>query len=265
MSLYSATMQKRFAAQSVIGDVLRVQGGAPRRSALARLFGLTPVGDDSMSWYLGAKGEIVVGSFLAKLPPDWTVFRAVPADSARTDIDHLVIGPGGIFTITTKNHAGDIRVGRTTLQVDSQPVSYLQHAESEAERVTSLVRERMPLVAPVQPVLVFVDPSLLTIEQKPPQVKVLDAMDLCPWLIRLHPVLSAGEVQEVADLLDSPQVWHALPDTTPEDVQERFTELDARLRSAGIRRLSWGVLAAAAAIAAGFGVLQLIAAATAAG
>lgn len=265
MTLYSATMHKRFAAQSVIGDLLRVQGSARRRSALARLFGLSPLGADSMSWYLGAKGEIVVGSFLAKLPPDWTVFHAVPAESARSEIDHLVIGPGGIFTITTKNHAVDIRVGRNTLQVDSQPVSYLQNAESEAERVTSLVRERMPLVAPVQPVLVFVDPRLLTIEQKPEQVKVLDAMDLCPWLIRLHPVLTAGEVQEVADLLDSPQVWRALPDSTAEDVQERFAELDVRLRSAGIRRLTWGVVAAAAAIAAGFGVLQLIEAATAAG
>ncbi|TFC93636.1 MULTISPECIES: nuclease-related domain-containing protein [Cryobacterium] len=265
MTLYSATMHKRFAAQSVFADLLRVRGSSSRRSSLARLFGLSPLGADSMSWYLGAEGEIVVGSFLAKLPPDWTVFHAVPADSTRSETDHLVIGPGGIFTITSKNHAVDIRVGRNTLQVDSQPVSYLQNAEAEAERVTNLVRERMPLVAPVQPVLVFVDPGLLTIEAKPVQVKVLNALDLCPWLIRLHPVLTAGEVQEVADLLDSPQVWRALPDSTPEAVQERFTELDVRLRSAGRRWLTWAVIAAIAAIAAGFGVLQLITAATAAG
>jgi hypothetical protein len=200
MTLDSATMQ--------------VQGNAPHRSRFARFFGRSPFGSDNMSWYLGAKGEIVVGSILATLPPEWTALHIVPVRSATAEIDHLVIGPGGIFTITTKHHPlGDIRVARDTLQVDGESVPYLRNAEFEAERVTSLVQERMPLVAPVQPVIVFADPRLLTIEQKPEQVKVLDAEDLRPWLVRLHPVLSAGEVQEMADLLDSPQVWRALTTT----------------------------------------------------
>ena len=262
MTVDSATMQERLAAQSVIEQLLRVRGSGPNRSRFARFFGLSPLGADSMSWYLGAKGEIVVGSILATLPPDWTALHAVPIGSATAEIDHLVVGPGGIFTITTKHHpSNDIRVGRNTLQVDGESVPYLRNAEYEAERVTNLVRERMPLVAPVQPVIVFVDPRLLTIEQRPEQVKVLDSEDLRRWLVRLHPVLSAGEVQEVADLLDNPHVWRALPDTTPDDLSEHFAALDTRVRSAGIRRMLWGLFAATGTIAAGYVVIQLVEAA----
>ena len=264
MTLDSATMQGGLAAQSVTEQLLRVQGSAALRSRSARFFGLSPLGADSMSWYLGAKGEIVVGSILATLPPDWTVLHAVPIGSANAEIDHLVVGPGGIFTITTKHHPrNDIRVGRTTLQVDGEPVPFLRNAEYEAERITNLVRERMPLVAPVQPVIVFVQPRLLTIEQRPVQVKVLDAENVRAWLMRLHPVLSAGEVQEVADILDSPHVWRALPETTPDDLRDRFTELDQRVRSTGIRRMLWGLFAAAGTVAAGYAVFQLVEAALA--
>jgi len=264
MTSDSAMMLEKFAAQSVIELLLQVQGSVPRRSRFARFVGLSPLGADSMSWYLGAKGEIVVGSMLATLPPEWTVLHAVPIGSSNSEIDHLVVGPGGIFTITTKNHPRtEICVGRNTLQIDGEAVSYLRNAEYEAERVTILVRDRMPLVAPVQPVLVFVDPRLFTIEHKPEQVKVLAAEDLRAWLVRLHPVLSAGEVQEVADLLDSPHVWRALPDTTPDDLSERFSELDAQVRSAGIRRMLWGLFAGVGAVAAGYVTFRLVEAALA--
>ena len=272
MTLDSATMQGSSAAQPAIEQRLRTQGNVPHRSRFARYFGFSPLGADSKSWYLGAKGEIVVGSILATLPPDWTVLHAVPSGSTNTEIDHLVVGPGGIFTITTKHHPRhDIRVGRDTLQIDGGAVPYLRTAESAAERVTNLVRERMPLVAPVQPVIVFVDPRLLTVEQRPEQVKVLNAEDLRAWLVRLHPVLSAGEVQEVADILDSPHVWRALPDATsdatsdatPGDLSRRFAATGTRARSAGIRRMSWGLFAAAGTIAAGYVVFQFIEAALA--
>ena len=259
MTLDSATMRESAAAQFVTGQPPQVQGRFPHRSRFARVFGFASPGTESMSWYLGAEGGIVVDSILATLPPEWTVLQAVAIGSPNAEIDHLVIGPGGIFTITTKHKViGDIRIGRNTLRIDGETVPYLRSAEFEAERITSLVRERMPLLAPVQPVIVFVDPRILTIEQKPAQVKVLDAEDLRRWLVRLHPVLSAGEVQEVADLFDSPDIWRPLPDSAPDELGESVAPLDAPGRSAGIQRMLWVLLAAALTIAVGYVVLQLI-------
>ncbi|MBG6212216.1 hypothetical protein RCH23_000129 [Cryobacterium sp. CAN_C3] len=45
---------------------------------------------------------------LSKLGPEWTVLHAVPVGSGSSDIDHVVIGPAGVFTINTKNHTGKI-------------------------------------------------------------------------------------------------------------------------------------------------------------
>lgn len=66
-------MGERIAAQSVIEELLRQHVGRPDRTAFARIFGYSPLGADSVSWYLGAKGEMEVGRILAALPPEWTV------------------------------------------------------------------------------------------------------------------------------------------------------------------------------------------------
>jgi hypothetical protein len=266
MTLDSATMRERFAAQSVIEELLRVQGATPPRSRLARMFGKSPLSADSLSWYVGAKGEIVVGSLLETLPPEWTVFHAIPLGASNSNIDHLIVGPGGIFTINTQHHSGqEIWVGKRAMTVGGQTVHCLTNAEFEAERVTTLVRGRMPLLAPVQPVVALLDPKQLTIAEKPDQVKVIDAHDLRRWLVNLHPVLSAGEVQEVADLIDSPHNWRELPEATPEDLMKRFSALDARVRAAGIRRVLWVLLAGATAIGGSYLALRVLDAVLSAG
>lgn len=218
MTKDSSAMRRRFPAQSVLEQLLHDQGNMPPLSWRARLFGGSPLGVDGMPRYLGAKGAITVGTLLETLPPEWVVFHAIPVAGRHSDTDHLVVGPGGIFTVNTMHHGGstrrhglDVWVGKRVMLVAGRKVPHLRNSEFAAERVTNLVRERMPLLTPVQPVIALVDPRRLTISDKPEQVKVIDARDLCRWLVRLHPVLSAGEVQEVSDLVDSPNTWRPLP------------------------------------------------------
>ncbi len=145
-------MGEQFAAQSVIEELLRHHAGTPKRNAFGRFFGYSPLDADSVSWYLGAKGEIEVGKVLATLPPEWTVFHDLPIGKKGSDIDHLVIGPGGIVTINTKNHSGKkIWVAGQTLMVSGQKVPYIRNADFEANRVTALLRERMPQLQAAQP------------------------------------------------------------------------------------------------------------------
>ncbi|TFC17944.1 NERD domain-containing protein [Cryobacterium algoritolerans] len=265
MTTDSSAVRQRFPAQSVIEQLLYEQGSMPPLSWLARLFGGSPLGVEGVPRYLGAKGEITVGALLETLPPEWIVFHAIPIAGRNSDIDHLVVGPGGIFTITSMCHVGatrhsaDVWVGKRIMLVAGRKVSHLRDSECEAERVTHLVRERMPLLTPVQPVIALVDPKRLTIADKPEQVKVIDAQDLRRWLVKLHPVLSAGEVQEVSDLVDSPNTWRPLPlPTADDDLMERFTALDAQVRSAGIRRLLWVLVGAATAIGVSIVVLHAL-------
>lgn len=59
----------------------------------------------------GAVAEEQVGALLDTLPPErWRVIH--DASLGRGNVDHIAIGPPGLFTIETKSHPGPIRVGR---------------------------------------------------------------------------------------------------------------------------------------------------------
>jgi hypothetical protein len=59
----------------------------------------------------GARGEEHVGSLLDELAgPTWRIIH--DASMGRGNIDHIVIGAPGVFTIETKSHPGPVRVGR---------------------------------------------------------------------------------------------------------------------------------------------------------
>jgi hypothetical protein len=240
VTLDPPAMRNRIAAQLVIEHLLSRQTAVPPRTRLARLFGSSPLCPESVNWYHGAQGEITVGRLLATLPADWTVFHAVPIGKNHTDIDHILVGPGGIFTISTQHHYGKhIWVGSRTVTVSGHKRAYLPAAEHEAERVTTVLRERMPLVAPVQPVIALVDAKQITFRDKPAQVKVVDARGLISWLERLQPVLSDDEIAEAVVILDSPATWCEHPAEAAADVMSRFATLDGQVRRARIRRVLW--------------------------
>ncbi len=241
-------MRDRTAGQAVIAEFLREQALVPPRTAVARLFGRSPLSTESRPWYIGAEGEIAVGRELARLKDGWVVFHAVPVGTKGSDIDHVVVGPGGVFTINTKHHSGkNIWVAGRTFMVSGQKQPHIRNAEYEATRVTKLIRERMPLVAPVHPVVAIVDPKQITIREKPEVVVVLNAGRLRRWLEKRLQVLSLPEVAALVTLLDNPDVWGVASDSHL-DRDAEFSRLDREVRSARTRRKLW----------AGVGTLGLI-------
>lgn len=65
----------------------------------------------------GAMGERRVAEALKQLPPDWFVLndRRWPGRS-RANIDHVVVGPGGVFVIDAKNWSGALAVKNGVLR-----------------------------------------------------------------------------------------------------------------------------------------------------
>jgi hypothetical protein len=57
----------------------------------------------------GAEGETATAAVLATLPPGWTAIHDARWPSRRlANIDHVLVGPGGIFVIDSKNWSGRI-------------------------------------------------------------------------------------------------------------------------------------------------------------
>jgi hypothetical protein len=63
------------------------------------------------SWLQGARGEEKVGAILDQMSGDgWHALHGVSL--GRGDIDHVLVGPGGIFAIETKSRKRPIGVGQ---------------------------------------------------------------------------------------------------------------------------------------------------------
>lgn len=134
----------------------------------------------------GAAGEEHVGGLLEQLPGGastggWSVIH--DASFGRGNIDHIVCGPAGLFTIETKSHPGPIAVRAIHGGV-------LRQAQQERETIERLTGER------VEPLLVFsrawVDKPLA----RRRGVRVIPARMLLSYLSRRASTLSPEQVGE---------------------------------------------------------------------
>ncbi|EYT53921.1 MULTISPECIES: nuclease-related domain-containing protein [Kocuria] len=226
----------------MIAATLRLQEGQPPRTWWGRLAGASPLSAESRSWYRGALGEIAVGQILGRLGPEWTVLHAVPVGAGASDIDHVLIGPAGVFTLNTKNHAGrTVWVADRAVMIDGHKQHYLSHSRHEAARAGRRLSAAVGEPVPVTPVLVLIEPKNLTIRRRPAGVEVVTNRQLLRWLRRRRPVLTDQEVARISAAAVVPSTWHNSP-APPEDpvaLQERFAELRHTVRSARRRRELW--------------------------
>ncbi|MDQ1643686.1 MAG: hypothetical protein QOJ90_3037 [Actinomycetota bacterium] len=215
----------------------------PPRSRLRRILGLSPLTSETRPWHRGALGEVAVGRRLARLGARWFVLHAVPVGAGESDIDHVVIGPGGVFTINTKNHAGQaVWVAGSTFLVAGQKQQHIRNAEHEAQRAATLLSASAGLAVPVRPVLAVVDPKQLTIKKKPKVAVVLTARQLPRWLKRRRRVLSQEEVLRVLSVAERPGTWRAVAGGDFGDgalIQAAFKALDREVRQARLVRMTW--------------------------
>lgn len=229
--------RKRRAAQSIIERLLRLQDSARPRTRWERLVGRSPLGRNCEGLYQGALGEIAVGARLKTLSSDWAVFHSLPIGLDGWDIDHILIGPGGIVTINAKHHRDlPIAVSRDELTVDGQPVPYLRHSEFEQEYVSTLFQDRWSSTPPIHPTVVFIAPREIVFESVPSPVTVLDLADLVDWLAALPVALDETDRQGIVELFDNPAMWANTEVGTGDALLDRFTALEAELRAARLQR-----------------------------
>ena len=194
-----------------------LRGRLPAQSLMQRTLELhppsffTPSGD-ARSWYQGALGEIAVAGVLALLGPEWTVLHSVPVGRADTDIDHVVIGPAGVFTINSKNHAGQkIWIAGHGLLVSGNKTTYIAAAISEARRAELLLSRSSGMTVPVTPVIVLVNPGPRTVKA-PAEGGVLVVAD---WELldglRTRRVFSDEQINRIVSVATRPQTWHENP------------------------------------------------------
>jgi Nuclease-related domain len=134
-------------------------------------------------WDRGATGEEAVGKILDSLAGEgWRPIHDL--DTGRGNIDHVVIGPGGVFTVETKSHPGRIRAANVDPAMLRQ-----SYAQCKAlERITGIRAD---------PLLVFSRAYLTPAVSRQRGVTVLPARMLAGHLARRGRRLDVTEVERI--------------------------------------------------------------------
>lgn len=187
------------------GQGVRVRAVEERAAQLAahpilgRLARLVDAKTDERAWRVGADGEESVGRRLEKLTSKgWRVLHSVPVGERGSDIDHVLIGPGGVWTVNTKRHIGArVWLAPNQIRIDGHVQPYLRNSRFEAKRAADLLAGVLGWAPPVRPAIVLqlgllADP--ITVKQNPDDVDVLDACVVPRWFAKRPATLTTQEV-----------------------------------------------------------------------
>jgi hypothetical protein len=251
-------LRRRAAGQSVMEEVLAIRATTPAPGVISRFFGARPLPAPAQSWYSGALGERAVGRVLARLGPEWTVLHAVPVGEGSSDIDHVVIGPSGVFTINTKHHPGArIWTAGSSFMVNRTKVPYIRDSVHEAARAGELLSAAVLEGVIAEAVIVVVDSDQLTQRDLHESVTVLTPDRLLRWLTKRPASLSPGQVSLLSAAAAQPGTWSRTPPelSDPADVVAPFDALVRAVNRARRRRLGWLLTAPVVVLASAAGVL----------
>lgn len=192
-------------AAAVITECLNAQSLAAPRSRLARFAGRSPLTAES-----GTRGS---------------------------DIDHLVVGPPGVFTVNTKFHEdARIWVGSRRLLVNGQKTDHLRNARFEAKRVAQILGDVGPF--PVTPIVTVVGARELVIREQPADVVVVKAASLVRWLLRRPGVVDPALLAPLREAASAPGRWSEFVSDPANS--SKFLALQREVRAAKRVRMMWG-------------------------
>lgn len=198
-------------AHNVPGAALELQARkawqeAPISSFLGRLFGIHT---SERHWRVGLRGERIVAAELRRLDEGWRVLHSIPVGSRSADIDHVVIGPGGVFTLNTKHHpGGSVQVKGDAVFVNGQYYPYIRNLRHEARRASQLLSKACGFEVPVMGTLVIVGADRFKVRQEPDgRVSVVARRKLVRWLRRQPHRQNAQQIDRIYCAASSPETW----------------------------------------------------------
>jgi hypothetical protein len=154
------------------------------------------------SYQKGFEGEKQVAEALSStLSDDYLLINDVQlvADK-RSNIDHIVLGPTGIFVLETKNHRGKITCYEDSWTgIGQNPCT---QARVNASRVYKVIKASGIFISQlpwIQPVAVFADKNVKLDRRKVPStVKVLKIDELTNYITEETRHLSAQEIELIS-------------------------------------------------------------------
>ncbi|WP_158623820.1 nuclease-related domain-containing protein [Corallococcus llansteffanensis] len=201
----AAEFSVRRAGESAREKQNELAKAAPIKTFFTRLFGMNT---DERAWGRGAEGEERVGMLLEALRPrGWFIQHDVKIGRNGANVDHLVIGPPGVYVINTKLLQQTVWVAGAVIKVGGYSKDYVEKGEAEAKRIREqLIDATGRRSLWVQSLLVFVDADLV-VKHPPRNVPVLRDHELVPSLLEQQVTLGQEEVVALARAAQQVATW----------------------------------------------------------
>jgi hypothetical protein len=124
---------------------------------------LLAMGDRRLVNYLkGAQGEECVAQELMFLSSEYSIFNGIRLDKSSYNIDHIVVGPTGVYVVETKNWSGRVYFQDGLVKIDGKKTDYfpLRQVKKEAYELNNFFKiNGMPQLS-IKTVLCFVGSEL---------------------------------------------------------------------------------------------------------
>jgi hypothetical protein len=215
--------------------------------------GVSPLDSAGRRAYRAALGELVVGDILDGLGQSWDVLHDVPLGDDLT-LEHLVMGPAGVFAVRTANHAdADVVVDDNLLTAGGEAQDDIQVCIRQADAASEALARAAGEPVPVHPLLVVVAPRRLSVRREPGGVLVVASSGAERLLTRAPRELGGEAVARISDLADLESTWPAASEVTldTQRLNREFAAVRAEVRSALRVRAAWvvgGILMAAGSL-----------------
>jgi hypothetical protein len=135
---------------------------------------------------------------LAQLDDRWHVLNGVPLSGGAATTNHVVIGPAGVYGLTTRHHpGGSILIAGDLFMVDGRRYTYIEAARRLAADASIRLSRACGFHVDVTPVVVPVGADDFLIKRQPAGVGIVTRARLSCWLSRRAVVLHEGQVAEI--------------------------------------------------------------------
>jgi hypothetical protein len=151
--------------------------------------------------HAAAKEEQRISAELDGLPTGWYIVHAAGVgefgDNDRP-IDHIVIGPGGVYAIYLEHQLGaNVWVSEHTVTINGRDTERLRETRFEARRSTRELTEMCGFDVTVQSVLVLIGAATMQTLSRPAEVHVRTQHDIRDWLCKQPTRLDADKARAV--------------------------------------------------------------------
>ena len=155
------------------------------------------------SFFKGARGEESVAALLAALPRGYHVFHDFMCGCAG-GIDHVVVGPSGVFAVETKCWAGAVTFEAGAILADGELPSRppIAQARASAHALALFLRDKLESVPVCMPVVCFASdtfkPEMLTCDD----TVICNATALQTLIVTCACHLSSDEIERIVKVME---------------------------------------------------------------